>query len=167
MAGEDAVAKLKAKSVEPGKYDLVLHPSHLWLTIHESVGHPTELDRSLWWEANYAGTSFLTPRQDRANFSLDRSIVNFFADRTQKRRARHRRLTTMKACRVSEWHLVKDGVFVDWQTTRDLAPLVGRQKILRLPARGQLGQRSVSAHAERFARAGTGNATHGRSCRGR
>ena len=61
QAGEEAVMKLKAKSVEAGKYDLVLHPSHLWLTIHESVGHPTELDRSLWMEANYAGTSFLTP----------------------------------------------------------------------------------------------------------
>ncbi|MGI9165254.1 MAG: TldD/PmbA family protein, partial [Pyrinomonadaceae bacterium] len=45
-AGEDAVAKLKARPIEPGQYDLVLHPSHLWLTIHESVGHPTELDRS-------------------------------------------------------------------------------------------------------------------------
>ena len=47
-AGHDAVAKLKARPIEPGKYDLVLHPSHLWLTIHESVGHPTELDRALW-----------------------------------------------------------------------------------------------------------------------
>ena len=52
--------KIKAKTVEPGKYDLVLDPSHLWLTIHESVGHPTELDRVLGYEANYAGTSFLT-----------------------------------------------------------------------------------------------------------
>ena len=39
-AGAEAVAKLSAKSVEPGRYDLVLHPSHLFLTIHESVGHP-------------------------------------------------------------------------------------------------------------------------------
>lgn len=51
--------KLTAKSVETGKYDLLLDPSHLWLTIHESVGHPTELDRVLGYEANYAGTSFL------------------------------------------------------------------------------------------------------------
>ena len=61
QAGEEALMKLKAKPVEPGKYDLVLHPSHLFLTIHESVGHSTELDRALLWEANYAGTSFLTP----------------------------------------------------------------------------------------------------------
>jgi len=63
QASEEAVAKLKAKPVVPGTYDLVLHPSHLWLTIHESVGHPTELDRALGWEANYAGTSFLTPEK--------------------------------------------------------------------------------------------------------
>jgi hypothetical protein len=57
-AGKQAREKLTAKSVEPGKYDLVLAPEHLFLTIHESVGHPTELDRVLGYEANYAGTSF-------------------------------------------------------------------------------------------------------------
>ncbi len=54
---------IAAKSVEPGKYDLVLEPSHFWLTIHESVGHPTELDRVLGYEANYAGTSFANTGQ--------------------------------------------------------------------------------------------------------
>src|SRR4029078_6001382 len=59
--GEEASAKLKAKPVDVGRYDLVLHPSHLWLTIHESIGHPTELDRAMGYEANYAGTSFVSP----------------------------------------------------------------------------------------------------------
>ncbi len=59
-AAQQAREKLKAPSVKPGKYDLVLDPSHLWLTIHESVGHPLELDRVLGYEANYAGTSFAT-----------------------------------------------------------------------------------------------------------
>jgi TldD protein len=59
-ATADVAQKITAKSVEPGKYDLVLDPSHLWLTIHESVAHPTELDRVLGYEANYAGTSFLS-----------------------------------------------------------------------------------------------------------
>ena len=95
QAGEEAVMKLKAKPVEPGKYDLVLHPSHLWLTIHESVGHPTELDRALWWEANYAGTSFLTPDKT-GKLQFGSKIVNFVADRTQPagpgdRRLRRRR----------------------------------------------------------------------------
>ncbi len=125
-AGEEAVAKLKAKPIEPGKYDLVLHPSHLWLTIHESVGHPTELDRALWWEANYAGTSFLTPDKT-GKLQFASKIVNFVADRTQGAG-----LATVgyddEGVPAQRWHLVKDGTFVDWQTTRDLAPLIGKKK---------------------------------------
>lgn len=125
-AGEEAAMKLKAKRVTPGKYDLILHPSHLWLTIHESVGHSTELDRALGWEANYAGTSFLTPDQT-GKFQFGAKKVNFFADRTQPTG-----LATVgyddEGVPGQKWHLVKDGVFVDWQTTRDLAPLIGRKE---------------------------------------
>jgi len=126
QAGEEAVGKLKAKSVEPGQYDLVLHPSHLFLTIHESVGHSTELDRALLWESNYAGTSFLTPDKT-GKLQFGSKIVNFFADRTQAGA-----LATVayddEGVAGQKWHLVKDGVFVDWQTTRDLAPMIGRDK---------------------------------------
>ncbi|HUE80910.1 MAG TPA: metallopeptidase TldD-related protein [Pyrinomonadaceae bacterium] len=126
QAGEDAVTKLKAKSVEPGKYDLVLHPSHLWLTIHESVGHPTELDRALWWEADYAGTSFITPDKT-GKLKFGSKIVNFFADRTQAGA-----LATVgyddEGVPGQQWDMIKDGIFIDWQTTRDLAPLIGHKK---------------------------------------
>jgi TldD protein len=126
QAGNEAVAKLKAKSVVPGKYDLVLHPSHLFLTIHESVGHPTELDRALWWEANYAGTSFLTPDKT-GKLQFGSKIVNFVADRIQPAG-----LATVayddEGVPAQKWHLVKDGVFVDWQTTRDLAAATGQKK---------------------------------------
>jgi len=125
-AAEHAVMKLKAPSVKPGKYDLVLHPSHLFLTIHESVGHPTELDRALLWEANYAGTSFLTPDKT-GKLQFGSKMVNFVADRTQPQG-----LATVgwddEAVPGQSWHLVKDGVFVDWQTTRDTAKLVGKSK---------------------------------------
>ena len=125
-AGEEAVAKLTAMPVEPGKYDLVLHPSHLWLTIHESVGHSTELDRALLWEADYAGTSFITPAQT-GNLEFGSRICNFYADRTQPHG-----LATVgyddEGVKAQRWPLVKDGVFVDWQTTRDLAPLIGHDK---------------------------------------
>lgn len=126
QAAEEAVAKLRAKPVEAGKYDLVLHPSHLWLTIHESVGHPTELDRALWWEADYAGTSFLTPdKTGKLKFGSD--IVNFFADRTQASG-----LATVgyddEGVPGQRWYLVRNGTFVDWQTTRDLAPLINQKK---------------------------------------
>lgn len=126
QAGEDAITKLKAKSVEPGKYDLILHPSHLWLTIHESVGHPTELDRALWWEANFAGTSFLTPDKT-GKLKYGSKIVNFFADRTQPGA-----LATVgyddEGVPAQQWDIVKDGIFVDWQTTRDLAARIGHKK---------------------------------------
>lgn len=125
LAGEEAVMKLKAKSVDPGKYDLILDPSHLFLTIHESVGHPTELDRALLWEANYAGTSFLTPEKT-GQLQFGSKIVNFVADRTQALG-----LATVgfddEAVPGQKWHLVKDGTFVDWQTTRDLAPMIGKK----------------------------------------
>jgi TldD protein len=126
QAGEEAVMKLKAKPVAAGKYDLVLHPSHLWLTIHESVGHPTELDRALWMEANYAGTSFITPEKT-GKLQFASRIVNFVADRTQPAG-----LATVgyddEGVPGQRWHLIKNGIFVDWQTTRDLAAMTGQKK---------------------------------------
>ena len=126
QAGEEAVAKLHAKPVVPGKYDLVIHPSNLWLTIHESVGHSTELDRALLWEADFAGTSFLTPNQT-GKLEFGSKFCNFYADRTQPQG-----LATVgyddEGVKAQRWALVKEGRFVDWQTTRDLAPLIGRQQ---------------------------------------
>ena len=124
LAAEEAVAKLKAKPVNPGKYDLLLHPSHLWLTIHESVGHSTELDRALGWEADFAGTSFLNPSMT-GKLQFGSHLCNFYADRTQP----HGLATVAyddEGVQAQRWPLVKDGLFVDWQTTRDLAPLIGR-----------------------------------------
>ena len=58
---ERLAEKVKAPSIEPGRYDLVIDPTNLWLTIHESIGHATEYDRAIGYEAAYAGTSFATP----------------------------------------------------------------------------------------------------------
>jgi TldD protein len=125
-AGHEVVEKLKAKPVAPGRYDLVVDPSQLFLAIHESVGHSTELDRSLGWEANMAGTSFLKP-SDAGKLRFGASIVNLVGDRTQPGG-----LATTgyddEGVKSERWHLVRDGMFVDWQTTRELAPLVGQQR---------------------------------------
>ena len=84
QAGKNVNDKIQAKSVEAGKYDLVLDPSHLWLTIHESVGHPLELDRVLGYEANYAGTSFATVDKWKAgDFNYGSDKVTLFADKIQ------------------------------------------------------------------------------------
>ena len=89
--------KLKAKPVEVGRYDLVLHPSHLWLTIHESIGHPTELDRALGYEANYAGTSFVAPPEKvLGKLKYGPEFMNVQGDRSQAARSR-RSATTTKA----------------------------------------------------------------------
>ena len=126
QAGREAVEKLKAKPVTPGRYDIVVDPSQLFLAIHESVGHSTELDRALGWEANMAGTSFIKPA-DAGKLRFGAAIVNLVGDRTQPGG-----LATTgfddEGVKAERWHLVRDGMFVDWQTTRELAPLVGQQR---------------------------------------
>jgi TldD protein len=120
----EAVQKLSAKPVEPGRYDLLLHPSNLWLTVHETIAHPTELDRALGYEANYAGTSFVAPPEavlGRLRFGSP--ILNVVGDRSQPGS-----LGAVgwddEAVRPVEFDIVRDGVFVDYQTTREQAALL-------------------------------------------
>lgn len=124
-AALNAVEKIKAKSVEPGKYDLVLDPSHLWLTIHESVGHPTELDRVLGYEANYAGTSFLTlDKWESKNFKFGNEKVNIVADKTQEGSLGAVGYDD-EGVKCGRWDIIKDGILVNYQTIRDQAHIIG------------------------------------------
>lgn len=117
--------KMKAKSVEPGKWDVVLDPSHLWLTIHESVGHPTELDRVLGYEANYAGTSFLTvERMNSKKFNFGNKHVNIVADKLQKNSLGAVGYDD-EGVPCKKWDLVKEGILVNFQATRDQAHMIG------------------------------------------
>lgn len=117
--------KLKAKPVEPGKYDLVLDPTNLFLTIHESVGHPTELDRVLGYEANYAGTSFVTlDKWKSKNFNFGSKLVNFVADKTQQNSLGAVGYDD-EGVKTKEWKLIKDGILVNYQATRDQAHIIG------------------------------------------
>jgi TldD protein len=115
--------KTKAPSVDPGRYDLVVDPSNLWLTIHESVGHATELDRALGYEAAYAGTSFATV--DRlGTLQYGSSLMNVTGDRT----AEHG-LSTVgwddEGVAGQQWDLIRDGVLVGYQLDRNMARLRG------------------------------------------
>src|ERR1700761_481412 len=117
--------KIKAKSVEPGKYDLVLDPSHLWLTIHESVAHPTELDRVLGYEANYAGTSFLTlDKWKSGNFHFGSKLMNIAADKLQPGSLGAVGYDD-EGVKCGKWDLIKEGVLVNFQAIRDQAHIIG------------------------------------------
>ncbi|MCO5935777.1 TldD/PmbA family protein [Mucilaginibacter sp. RB4R14] len=125
FATKQAAEKITAKTVEPGKYDLVLDPSHLWLTIHESVGHPTELDRVLGYEANFAGTSFLTlDKWKSGKFNFGSKNVNVTGDKTE--------VGSLGAVGYDDegvgtkkWDIIKDGTLVNYQAIRDQAHIIG------------------------------------------
>nr|WP_204332321.1 TldD/PmbA family protein [Geodermatophilus sabuli] len=115
--------KTKAPSVEAGRYDLVVDPSNLWLTIHESVGHATELDRALGYEAAYAGTSFATPDK-LGTLQYGSELMHVTGDRT----APHG-LSTVgwddEGVAGQTWDVVRDGVLVGYQVDRNMARLRG------------------------------------------
>ncbi len=114
-----AAEKLTAKSVEPGQYDLILDPTNLWLTIHESIGHATELDRAIGEEANYAGTSFVAPPEKvLGQLRYGRAIMNIQADRTQEG-SLSRVAWDDEGVPADQWLLIEKGVFKDYQTTRE------------------------------------------------
>lgn len=120
---EEAVEKLKSPPVVAGKRDLILHPTNLWLTIHESVGHPTELDRALGYEANFAGTSFVTVDK-LGKYTWAAPQVTLYADKTTP--------GGLATCgydddgvKTQRWNLIEKGRFVGYQTTREQAGWIG------------------------------------------
>ncbi|CAD0298960.1 TldD/PmbA family protein [Xanthomonas hortorum] len=124
-AAKQAQEKLKAPSVKPGKYDLVLDPSHTWLTIHESVGHPLELDRVLGYEANYAGTSFATLDKLKAGFQYGSDKVHILADKLQPGSLGAVGYDD-EGVKTKQWDLIRDGKLVDYQAIRDQAHILGK-----------------------------------------
>jgi TldD protein len=127
-AGRDAKRKITAKSVTPGKYDLVLSPEHLWLTIHESVGHPTELDRVLGYEANYAGTSFATiDKWESKTFKYGSPNVNIVADKTTPGSLGCVGFDD-EGVKGKRWDIIRDGILVNYQATRDQAHIIGEKE---------------------------------------
>jgi len=118
--------KVKSPSVEAGKYDLVIHPSNLWLTIHESIGHATELDRAIGYEANYAGTSFATPDKLN-NLQYGSKLMNVTGDRLTDHG-----LSTVgwddEGVAAQKWEIIKDGLLVGYQLDRRISARVGRDR---------------------------------------
>ncbi|MFI1308454.1 TldD/PmbA family protein [Streptomyces sioyaensis] len=120
---EHLAEKMRAPGVEAGTYDLVVDPSNLWLTIHESIGHATELDRALGYEAAYAGTSFATFDQ-LGKLAYGSALMNVTGDRT----AEHGLATIGyddEGVAAQSWDLIKDGTLVGYQLDRRIAKLTG------------------------------------------
>jgi TldD protein len=115
--------KLAAPSVEAGRYDLVIDPSNLWLTIHESIGHATELDRALGYEASYAGTSFARIDQ-LGSLRYGSPHLTVTGDRTVEHG-----LATIgyddDGVAAQAFDLIRDGVLVGYQTDRRMAQRMG------------------------------------------
>ncbi|MPZ97311.1 MAG: TldD/PmbA family protein [Propionibacteriales bacterium] len=118
--------KLVAPSIEPGPYDLVIDPSNLWLTIHESIGHATELDRALGYEANYAGTSFATVDK-LGTLKYGSAALRVTGDRTVEHG-----LATVgyddEGVAGQQWDIVDDGVLVGYQLDRRMAMMQGLER---------------------------------------
>ena len=115
--------KMKAPTVEAGRYDVVIDPSNLWLTIHESIGHATELDRALGYEAAYAGTSFAT-FDKLGNLQYGSPVMHVTGDRTVEHG-----LATIgfddEGVAAQSWDLIRDGVLVGYQLNRAMAARQG------------------------------------------
>ncbi len=121
----EAIAKVHAPKGPSGiKTTLILKPTNLFLTIHESVGHPTELDRVYGYEANFAGTSFATT-DGLGSLQYAAPWVNFKADRTQPG-GRGTMGYDDEGVISQEWYVVKDGILVDYLTDRETAARLGR-----------------------------------------
>jgi len=116
-------AKLAAAPVQAGRYDLVIDPSNLWLTIHESIGHATELDRALGYEAAYAGTSFATPDK-LGSLQYGSPVMHVTGDRTTEYG-----LATIgyddEGVAAQSWDLITSGVLTGYQLDRRMAQLRG------------------------------------------
>ncbi|OBA59951.1 peptidase C69 [Mycobacterium sp. 1100029.7] len=118
--------KVKSPSVNPGPTDLVIDPTNLWLTIHESIGHATEYDRAIGYEAAYAGTSFATPDK-LGKMRYGSPVMNVTADRTVEFG-----LASVgyddEGVASQSWDLVRDGIFVGYQLDRVFAPRLGQPR---------------------------------------
>ena len=122
---EEAVELLSAPQCPSGRFTIILDPSQLYLQVHESCGHPTELDRVFGTEASYAGTSFLTTDKLDAGFRYGSELVTIVADATAPGG-----MGTFgwddEGVAAQAVPLVKDGVFVGYLSSRETAPRIGR-----------------------------------------
>ncbi len=123
---DELKALLKAPTTPNGKFDAIILGNQMFLQIHESVGHPTELDRVMGWEANFAGTSFVT-REKLNKFKYGSNIVNLVSDNTIPGGLATRGYDD-EGVKAQRWHIVKDGIFSGYHTSRDTAHYIKEKR---------------------------------------
>jgi len=123
---EEAVELLTAPQCPSGRFTIILDPSQLYLQLHESCGHPTELDRVFGTEASYAGTSFLTTDKLDEGFRYGSELIDIVADATAPGG-----MGTFgwddEGVAAQSVPLVKEGIFVGYLSSRETAPRIGRR----------------------------------------
>jgi len=128
IIAHEAVALSQAEDCPDGDFDLVLMPNQLQLQIHESVGHPTELDRVLGSEAAFAGASFLSPEDAKKNIKYGSEHVTIVADATDD--MGDQGLGTFgyddEGVPAQYVTLVDKGIFKHFQSSRDNATVIGQ-----------------------------------------
>ena len=124
VAKEAVILATEAKAPKPQKTNFILEPFQLGLTIHESVGHPTELDRVLGWEADFAGTSFLTLDKLGSNYKYGSEKVNLVCDPTMPNVLGHEKYDH-EGVATKKFDVVREGIFKGYQSDRQTAKIVG------------------------------------------
>ncbi len=122
--GEEATQLLDAPQCPAGNFDIVLGGSQVSLQIHESLGHAAELDRIMGWEANFSGTSFLAPRE-LGRLQYGSPHVTIVIDNTMPRGLATAAYDDEGSKSVVD-DIVRDGVLVGFETSRDTARTIGR-----------------------------------------
>ena len=122
---DEALALLAAPKAPPGRFDLVVGTSQLALQVHESCGHPTELDRAMGLEISLAGGSFLQPSM-LGNFRYGSDLVNIVADATVAKSTGSFAFDD-DGVPAQRFPLIDRGIFVDYLSGRDTAPAIGRK----------------------------------------
>ncbi len=124
VAQEALILVNEAKNCPKEKTAFILEPDQLGLTIHESTGHPTELDRVLGFEADFAGTSFLTPDKLRTNYRYGSDIVNLVFDPTMPYTLGSYKYDD-EGVEAKKFHIIENGIFKDYMTDRETAHELG------------------------------------------
>jgi TldD protein len=123
---EEAIELLTAPQLPAGRRTIILDPSQLYLQVHESCGHPTELDRVFLTEASYAGTSFLTTDKLDDGFRYGSDLITIVADATAANG-----LGTFgwddEGVAAQSVPLIQNGILVGYLSSRETAPRIGRK----------------------------------------